>query len=83
MNNSRYANTSILSNNRNNQKSFSGTNDRIDKLADKLKKISGAIENEKSCKYDQYEMKIMGLYSSIDETKEFNNKKLNEVKDSI
>lgn len=39
MNQSRYANTSILSN-RNNQTNVTGTNDRMIKLSEKLNKIS-------------------------------------------
>ena len=42
MNQSRFANTSILSN-RNNQSTFAGTNDRLIKLTEKLNKISVSI----------------------------------------
>jgi hypothetical protein len=42
MNQSRYANTSILSN-RNNQTNVTGTNDRMIKLSEKLNKISVSI----------------------------------------
>ncbi len=42
-----------------------------------------SIENEKSSKYDNYEVKIMNLYNSIEEVKENNNKKFNEIKDQI
>ena len=40
MNQSRLANTSILSNNRNNNNTSTGTNDRMVKLTEKLNKIS-------------------------------------------
>lgn len=42
MNQSRYANTSILSN-RNNQTNVTGTNDRMIKLSEKLNKISVSL----------------------------------------
>lgn len=86
MNQSRYGNTSIISNNRfnqNNQSNMSTTNDRMAKLTEKLNKISGAIDNEKTSRYDQYENKIMTLYGSIEETKENNNKKFNDVKEQV
>ena len=34
-------------------------------------------------KYEQYENKIMSLYGSIEETKDLNNKKFNEVKEQV
>ena len=43
MNQSRYANTSILSN-RNNQTNVTGTNDRMIKLSEKLNKISVSLD---------------------------------------
>lgn len=39
MNQSRYANTSFISN-RNNQSTLSGTNDRLSKITEKLNKLS-------------------------------------------
>eukprot|EP00340_Litonotus_pictus_P008896 CAMPEP_0170514788 /NCGR_PEP_ID=MMETSP0209-20121228/1340_1 /TAXON_ID=665100 ORGANISM="Litonotus pictus, Strain P1" /NCGR_SAMPLE_ID=MMETSP0209 /ASSEMBLY_ACC=CAM_ASM_000301 /LENGTH=237 /DNA_ID=CAMNT_0010799013 /DNA_START=83 /DNA_END=796 /DNA_ORIENTATION=- len=53
------------------------------KLSEKLNKISSSIENEKVSRYDQYENKIMNLYSSIEETKDSNNKKFNDVKEQV
>jgi hypothetical protein len=64
----------------------------MQKLSEKLNKVSvkfiskfnqSVIENEKNTKYDQYEHKIMNLYNSIEETKENNNKKFNDVKEQI
>lgn len=40
MNQSRYGNTSMMSNNKNNQSTFAGTSDRMVKLTEKLNKIS-------------------------------------------
>ena len=47
MNQSRYANTSLLSNNRNNQSTYTGTNDRMVKLTEKLNKISVSINKNR------------------------------------
>ncbi len=41
------------------------------------------MDNEKSNKYEQYEHKILSLYNSIEEIKETNNKKFNDVKEQI
>ncbi len=41
------------------------------------------MDNEKSSKYEQYEHKILSLYNSIEEIKETNNKKFNDVKEQI
>jgi len=41
------------------------------------------MQNEKSSKYDDYESKIMNLYNSIEEVKENNNNKFNDVKEQI
>jgi hypothetical protein len=41
------------------------------------------LDNEKSNKYEQYEHKILSLYNSIEEIKETNNKKFNDVKEQI
>lgn len=41
------------------------------------------IENEKNSKYELYENKIMNLYNSIEETRENNSKKFNDLKDQI
>jgi hypothetical protein len=41
------------------------------------------LDNEKSSKYEQYEHKILSLYNSIEEIKETNNKKFNDVKEQI
>jgi len=41
------------------------------------------LENEKNSKYDQYENKIMTLFNSVEETKENNNKKFNDVKEQV
>lgn len=76
-------NTSMLSQSKVNMSGDAGNNERMQKLSEKLNKISGAIENEKNSKYDQYEQKIMNLYSSIEDTKENNNKKFNDVKEQI
>merc|ERR1711957_1161571 len=58
-------------------------NERMAKLSEKLSKVSNVIENEKVNKYEQYENKVMSLYSSIEETKDLNNKKFNDVKEQI
>ena len=58
-------------------------NDRMQKLAEKLGRITTVIENEKSTKFEQYEQKTMNIYNSIEETKENNNKKFNDVKEQI
>ena len=41
------------------------------------------IEHEKNSKYDQFESKIMNLFNSVEETKETNNKKFNDVKEQV
>ena len=41
------------------------------------------MENEKSSKYETYEGKILSLYNSIEEIKENNNKKFNDVKEQV
>ncbi len=41
------------------------------------------MDNEKSSKYETYEHKILSLYNSIEEIKETNNKKFNDVKEQI
>lgn len=46
-------------------------------------KLQNVIENEKINKYEQYENKIMSLYSSIEETKDLNSKKFNDVKEQV
>lgn len=58
-------------------------NDRMQKLAEKLGQMTSVIENEKTSKCDQYEQKIMNIYNSIEETKENNNVKFNDVKEQI
>lgn len=58
-------------------------NDRMQKLAEKLNKVTSVIENEKVTKFEQYEQKILNLYSSVEETKENNNKKFNDVKEQV
>ena len=45
--------------------------------------MKSTLENEKNSKYDQYESKIMNLSNSIDETKENNNKKFNDLKENV
>jgi len=67
----------------NNRALDSSSNDRMNKLQDKLSKIGSVIENEKVTKYDNYETKILNLYAAIDETKETNTKKFNELKEQI
>ncbi len=59
------------------------SNDRMQKLAEKLGHISTVMENEKTTKFEQYEQKTMNIYNSIEETKENNNVKFNEVKEQI
>jgi hypothetical protein len=41
------------------------------------------MENEKSSKYETYEGKILSLYNSIEEIKDNNNKKFNDVKEQV
>ena len=61
-----------------------GTNsDRMQKLAEKLGRITTCLQSEKSNKFDSYELKSMNLYNSIEETKNNNNTKFNEIKDQI
>ena len=52
-------------------------------LKDKFLKKKENKENEKSTKFEQYEQKTMNIYNSIEETKENNNKKFNDVKEQI
>ena len=76
-------NSSYLSKSKLNMSGDGTNNDRMQKLAEKLGRITSVIENEKSTKFDQYEQKTMNLYNSIEETKENNNAKFNEVKEQI
>ena len=76
-------NSSYLSKSKLNMSGDGTNNDRMQKLAEKLGRITTVIENEKSTKFDQYEQKTMNLYNSIEETKENNNAKFNEVKEQI
>ena len=77
-------NSSFLSRTRLNQTSLDGTNnDRMQKLAEKLGRMTSVIQSEKSSKFDQYEQKSMNLYNSIEETKNNNNNKFNQVKEQI
>ena len=41
------------------------------------------METEKSSKYETYEQKVLSLYNSIEEIKENNNKKFNDVKEQV
>ena len=77
-------NSSFLSRSRLNNTTLDGTNnDRMQKLAEKLGRITTVIQSEKSSKFDQYEQKSMNLYNSIEETKNNNNNKFNQVKEQI
>ena len=77
-------NSSFLSRSRLNNTTLDGTNnDRMQKLAEKLGRITNVIQSEKSSKFDQYEQKSMNLYNSIEETKNNNNNKFNQVKEQI
>ena len=77
-------NSSFLSRSRLNNTTLDGTNnDRMQKLAEKLGRITNVIQTEKSSKFDQYEQKSMNLYNSIEETKNNNNNKFNQVKEQI
>lgn len=67
----------------NNKISDGSSNDRMSRLGDRLQKVGGVIENEKATKFDNYESKIMNLCSAIDETKESNNRKFNDIKEQI
>jgi hypothetical protein len=42
-----------------------------------------SLDNEKNSKYEQYEGKIISLYNSIEEIKDGNNKKFNDVKEQV
>ena len=76
-------NSSFASRSRINDNIEGTNNDRMQKLAEKLGRISNIIYNEKSSKFDQYEQKSMNLYNSIEETKNNNNNKFNQVKEQI
>ena len=76
-------NTSYVSKSKLNISSEGNNNDRMVKLADKLSQITNQIQNEKSSKFDQYEQKSMNLYNSIEETKNNNNNKFNQIKEQI
>ena len=67
----------------NNKVVDSNNSDRMTRLGDKLNKISGVIENEKVTKFENYDSKIMNLYSSIEETKDTNGKKFNDIREQI
>ena len=58
-------------------------NDRMQKLAEKLGKITTNIESDKSNKFDTYEQKTMNLYNTIEENKNNNNAKFNDIKEHI
>ena len=59
-------NSSFLSRSRLNNTTIDGTNnDRMQKLAEKLGRITNVIQSEKSSKFDQYEQKSMNLYNSM------------------
>lgn len=67
-----------------NNKVFDTTNnDRMNKLSEKLGKVGGVIENERLTKFENYDNKITNLLNSIEETKDNNNKKFNDLKDQI
>ena len=76
-------NSSYLSKSKLNMSGDGTSNDRMQKLAEKLGHISTVMENEKTTKFEQYEQKTMNIYNSIEETKENNNVKFNEVKEQI
>ena len=76
-------NSSYLSKSKLNMSGDGTNNDRMQKLAEKLGRITTVIENEKSTKFEQYEQKTMNIYNSIEETKENNNQKFNDVKEQI
>ena len=77
-------NSSFLSRSRLNATTIDGTNnDRMQKLAEKLGRITNVIQTEKSSKFDQYEQKSTNLYNSIEETKNNNNNKFNQIKEQI
>jgi len=59
------------------------SNERMQRLGDKLSKITSTLESEKNTKYEQYEGKIISLYNSIEEIKDGNNKKFNDVKEQV
>ena len=76
-----FGNQSVLS--KNNMSHENNNNERMNRLSEKLSKITNVLENEKNSKYDQYENKIMTLFNSVEETKENNNRKFNDVKEQI
>lgn len=76
-------NSSYLSKSKLNITCEGNNNDRMQKLADKLGKITTVIQNEKSSKFDQYEQKSMNLYDQIESNKDQNNSKFNEIKEQI
>ena len=76
-------NTSVLSKSKLNITADGNNNDRMQKLADKLGQITQVIQSEKSNKFDQYEQKSMNIYDNIEQNKDQNNSKFNEVKEQI
>lgn len=76
-------NLSYLSRSKLNMTVEGTNNDRMQKLAEKLGRITNVLQNEKTNKFDSYEQKSMNLYNSIEETKNSNNSKFNDIKDQI
>ena len=76
-------NTSALSKSKLNITADGNNNDRMQKLADKLGQITQVIQSEKNNKFDQYEQKSMNIYDNIEQNKDQNNSKFNEVKEQI
>jgi hypothetical protein len=67
----------------NNKVADSSTNDRMTRLGEKLNRIGGVIENEKVTKFENFDNKIVNLYNSIEDTREVNNRKFNDIKEQI
>ena len=55
----------------------------MNRLGEKLTRIGGVIENEKVTKFENFDRKIADLFTSIEETREINNKKFNDIKEQI
>ena len=76
-------NASYLSSSKVNLSGDAGNNERMQKLAEKLGKVSSVIENEKNTKFDQYDQKIVSISNNIEDSKENNNRKFTDVKEQV
>lgn len=77
------SNINLNSSRLNMSRAEANSNERMQRLGEKLSKITSTLESEKNTKYEQYEGKIISLYNSIEEIKDNNNKKFNDVKEQV